>query len=34
VEGRVVIQDPAPGTRMRRRSTVRLLLTFPTETPT
>jgi len=31
VEGRVVVQDPAPGTRMRRRSIVRLLLTFPTE---
>jgi beta-lactam-binding protein with PASTA domain len=31
VEGRVAFQDPPPGTRVRRRSTVRLLLTFPTD---
>jgi beta-lactam-binding protein with PASTA domain len=28
VEGRVVLQDPEPGARVRRRSPVRLLLTF------
>jgi beta-lactam-binding protein with PASTA domain len=31
VEGRVAFQDPPPGTRVRRRSTVRLLLTFPAD---
>ena len=29
VEGRVAFQDPEPGARVRRRSRVRLLLTFP-----
>jgi beta-lactam-binding protein with PASTA domain len=33
VEGRVALQDPPPGTRVRRRSTVRLLVTFHAEDP-
>jgi len=31
VEGRVALQEPEPGARVRRRSKVRLLLTFPSE---
>ena len=31
VEGRVAFQEPPPATRVRRRSTVRLLVTFPTD---
>jgi beta-lactam-binding protein with PASTA domain len=31
VEGRVALQEPDPGTKVRRRSRVRLVLTFPRE---
>jgi len=31
VQGRVAIQEPPPGSRVRRRTTVRLLVTFPPE---